>query len=63
VQDFTGRERHVFSEWAITAHDAERRMARALRVCVGNEVRKMYGDVGDEPLPPRLADLLRCLDQ
>src|SRR5262249_55147147 len=61
VQELTGRERHRFSEWAITADDAERRIARALRKCVGSEVRKMYDDVRNEPLPPKLADLLRRL--
>jgi hypothetical protein len=63
VQELTGRERHLFSEWAITADDAERRVARALRICVGNEVRKMYGNVPDEPIPPKITDLLRRLDQ
>jgi hypothetical protein len=62
VQEFTGRERHLFSEWAITADDAERRIARALRMCVGNEVRKTYDGIRNEPLPPKIADLLRRLD-
>ncbi len=38
-------ERNLFSEWAISADDAERRVARAMRICVGNELVKMYGDV------------------
>jgi hypothetical protein len=59
VQELTGQERNPFSEWTITADDAEGRMARALRICVGNELRKMYGDdVRDEALPPKIAELL-----
>ena len=46
----------------ITADDTERRVARALRICVGNEVRKMYGDVPNEPLPSKMADLLHRLN-
>jgi Anti-sigma factor NepR len=61
VQGRTGRERGLFSKWTITSDDAEHRIARALRICVGNELRKMYGDVRDEPLPPKIADLLRRL--
>ncbi len=56
-------ERNLFSEWAISADDAERRVARAMRICVGNELVKMYGDVLEEPMPPKIADLLRRLDQ
>jgi len=56
-------EGNFFSEWAITADDAERRLARALRMCVGNELVKMYGDVLEEPIPPKIADLLHRLDQ
>ncbi len=43
MQEFTGREWNPFSEWAITADNAKRRLARALRICVGNELQKMYG--------------------
>jgi hypothetical protein len=56
VQELTGRERNLFSEWTITAGDAEHRLAGAL--CVGNELRKIYDDVRDEPLPPKIAELL-----
>jgi len=52
------RERNAFYEWTITADDTERRVARALRICVGNEVRKLYGDVPNEPIPSKIADLL-----
>ena len=34
-------ERNAFYEWTITADDTGRRVARALRICVGNEVRKL----------------------
>jgi len=54
---------NAFYEWSITADDTEGRVARAWRVCVGNEVRKMYGDVPSEPIPSKIADLLHRLDQ
>jgi hypothetical protein len=63
VQELTGRERNLFSEWTITADDAERRVARALRICVGNELRKMYGGLVNEPIPPKIVNLLSRLDQ
>ena len=34
---------NAFYEWTIAADDTEGRVARALRICVGNEVRKLYG--------------------
>jgi len=57
------RERNAFYEWTITADDTEGRVARALRTCVGNEARKLYGDVPNEPIPAKIADLLHRLDQ
>jgi hypothetical protein len=63
VQELSGRERNLFSEWTITAGDAEHRLARAMRLCVGNELRKMYGEVLKEPIPRKIADLLHRLDQ
>jgi hypothetical protein len=57
------RERNAFSEWAIRADDADPRIARAIRICVGNHLRGMYGEVLREPIPPKLADLLRRLDR
>jgi hypothetical protein len=57
------RDRNAFYEWTITGDDTERRVARALRICVGNEVRKLYGDVPNEPIPSKIADLLHRLDQ
>jgi hypothetical protein len=57
------RERNAFYEWTITADDTERRFARALRICVGNEVRKLYGDVPNELIPSEIAALLHRLDQ
>ena len=56
------RETKSFSEWTITADDADARIARAIRICVGNHIREMYGDVVKEPIPPKIADLLRRLD-
>ena len=41
----------------------ERDYQRALRICVGNEVRKLYGDVPNEPIPSKIADLLHRLNQ
>jgi len=61
VQRVSVPERNAISEWTITADDAERRLARAMRICVGNELRKMWQDVRDEPLPPKIADLLHRL--
>ena len=57
------RERNAFYEWTITADETARRAARALRICVGNELRKMYGDVSNEPIPAKIANLLHRLDQ
>ena len=58
----TLRERNAYYEWTMTGDDTERRVARTLRICVGNEVRKLYGNVPNEPIPSRIADLLRRLD-
>ncbi len=46
----------------LTAGDAEARIARALRLCVGNHLREIYGEVLKESLPPRIADLMHRLD-
>jgi hypothetical protein len=61
VQRFRLAGRDVFSQWAITASDADARIARALLICVGNEIRKTYSDVPDESLPPKLRELLSLL--
>jgi len=60
---FNSWESGPLSEWTITAGDAERRIARAMRICVDNHLREMYGDVVKEPIPPKIADLLRLLDR
>jgi hypothetical protein len=52
-----------FYEWTITTDDTERRVARAVRICVGNAVRKLYEDVPNEPIPSKIAHLLHRLDQ
>ncbi len=39
------------------------RIARAIRICVGNYIREMYREVVKEPVPPKIADLLRRLDR
>ena len=57
------RESNPFSEWTISAGDADARIARAIRICVGNYIREMYRDVVKEPVPPKIADLLRRLDR
>ncbi len=59
------RESSPFSEWTISADDADAdaRIARAIRICVGDYVREMYGEVLKEPIPPRIAKLLRRLDR
>ena len=54
---------NAFTEWTISADDAERRIARALRICVGNHIREMCGEVLSGPIPPKIADLLRRLDR
>jgi hypothetical protein len=51
----------AFHQWTVIADDTERRVARALRICVGNEVRKLYADIPNEPIPSKIADLLRRL--
>jgi Anti-sigma factor NepR len=57
------RKLKAFSEWTISADDAERRISRAMRICVGNHIREMYGEVLSEPIPPEIAYLLRRLDR
>jgi hypothetical protein len=57
------RERNAFSEWSIRADESERRIARAMRICVGNEVRQIYGHLLNDPIPPKIADLLRRLER
>ncbi len=47
------RESNPFSEWTISADDADARIARAIRICVGNHVREKYSEVLKEPIPPR----------
>jgi hypothetical protein len=49
------RELKPFSEWTIRADETERRIAHAMRLCVGNHLRKMYGEVLKEPLPRGIA--------
>ena len=51
------RESNPFSEWTITADEADARIARAIRIAVGNYVREMYSEVLKEPIPPRIANL------
>jgi hypothetical protein len=57
------QETKSFSEWTISADDADSRIARAIRICVGNHLRGMYGGLLNEPIPPKIADLLRRLDR
>ena len=52
----------AFSEWTISAEEADARVARAMRICVANHLRQMYGEILKEPIPPRIAELLRRLD-
>ncbi len=52
-----------FSEWTISADDADARIARAIRICVGDYVQEMYSEVLKEPIPPKIAKLLRRLDR
>ena len=56
------RESNPFSEWTISADDADARIARVMRICVGNYVREMYSEVLKAPIPPRIANLLRRPD-
>jgi len=55
------RKENALSEWTITADDANHRIARAIRICVGNHLREMYGETPKEPIPPKIAGLLRRL--
>ncbi len=56
------RRSNPFSEWTISADDADARLARAIRICVGNHIRELYDDVAKEPIPQKIADLLRRLN-
>jgi hypothetical protein len=57
------QERDVFSEWTIMADNAERRIARAIRICVGKHLQERYGEILNDPVPPKIVDLLRRLDR
>jgi hypothetical protein len=57
------RKPSSFSEWTISAEDVDVRFACAIRICVGDYVREMYSEVPKEPIPPRIAKLLRRLDR
>ena len=59
---FKQRESNSFSEWTISADDVDRRITRAIRICVGNHVREMYSEILKEPIPPKITSLLRRLD-
>jgi Anti-sigma factor NepR len=62
MQDaFNPRRSGAFSEWTISAEQADARIARAIRICVANHLRQMYGEILKEPIPPRIAKLLRRL--
>jgi hypothetical protein len=56
------RKPSSFSEWTISADDVDVSIARAIRICVGNHIKKMYGDLLKEPLPPKIAELLGRLE-
>ena len=56
------REHNSDSEAKIRADDADKRVARDLRISVGRHLQKMYGGLLNEPLPPKITDLLRRLD-
>jgi hypothetical protein len=47
------------SYWRIFGKDAD----RAIRSRIGSSLREMYSDLVQEPLPPKIADLLRRLGQ
>jgi hypothetical protein len=53
--------RDGFSEWTISPGDVDARVARAIRLCVGNSLREIYGEA--EPIPPMIAGLLRRLEK
>jgi Anti-sigma factor NepR len=46
-----------------TVGNAEDRIARAIRERVGEHLRQMYSEIVKEPIPPRIADLLRRLER
>ena len=52
-----------FSEWTISPGDVDARIARAIRLCVGNSLREIYGEAVAEPIPPMIAGLLRRLEK
>ena len=52
-----------FRGWNIPADDAQSRIARAIRKCVGRELQGIFSPVLKEPIPPKLADLLRKLPE
>jgi hypothetical protein len=55
--------RDAFSEWTISSDDVDRRIARAIRISVGHEIREMYSGVLKEEIPSKIAALLRRLDR
>ena len=51
-----------FRGWNIPADDAQARVARAIRKCVGRDLQGIYAPVLKEPIPEKIAMLLRRLD-
>ena len=49
-------------QWSANPDDLDARYARAIRKCVGWELQKIYGDVLTAIVPPKIADLLRRLE-
>jgi hypothetical protein len=56
------RESKSFSKWTISADEVDARLARAIRISVGNGIRAMYSELLKEPISPKIANLLHRLD-
>ncbi len=52
-----------WEEWGYGFYDGQReRTARAIRDCLGRQLREFYRGVVDQDLPDDLAEILRRLD-
>jgi len=49
-------------QWAIKADDVDERIARAIRICIGRELQGMYRELLQQPLPPKITELLQQLN-
>lgn len=56
-------DQNPFLDWTITADDVDQRIARAVRICLARHLQETYSELLNEPIPPKLAQLLQRLER